>query len=109
MRERRLKRNARRRFSGEEDVNPMNFVSNLADVMLILAVGFMLALIIHWEVPINQTEPSDAQGVEDTISFSDDDLESMDEVPDEMEKMGNVYYDPVTGKYYIIKDTGTGE
>ncbi|MBO4834908.1 MAG: hypothetical protein J5483_02235 [Lachnospiraceae bacterium] len=109
MRERRLKRNARRRFSGEEDLNPMNFVSNLADVMLILAVGIMLALIIHWEVPINQTEPSETNGVEDMISFSDDDLESMDELPDAMEKMGNVYYDPVTGKYYIIKDTGSGE
>ena len=109
MRERRLKRNARRRFSGEEDLNPMNFVSNLSDVMLILAVGIMLALIIHWEVPINQTDPAADTGVEDTVSFSDDDLESMDEIPDEMEKMGNVYYDPTTGKYYIVKDTGAGE
>ena len=109
MRERRQRRIIRRRFSGEEDVNPMNFVSNLADVMLILAVGFMLALIIHWGVPIDQTETTEPNNVEDTVTFSDDDLEMTEEVPDEMEKMGNVYYDPETGKYYIIKDTGSDE
>ena len=37
----------RERFGGE-DVNPMNYLSNLSDVMLILAVGIMLALVVHW-------------------------------------------------------------
>ena len=41
----------RDRFGGE-DVNPMNYLSNLSDVMLILAVGIMLALVVHWNVDI---------------------------------------------------------
>ena len=36
-----------------EDVNPMNYISNLSDAMLILAVGIMLALIVHWNVDIS--------------------------------------------------------
>ena len=35
-------RRTRRRFS-EEEVNPMNYLSNLSDAMLVLAVGIMLA------------------------------------------------------------------
>ena len=34
-------------------VNPMDSVSNLADAMLVLAVGIMLALIINWNVNIS--------------------------------------------------------
>ena len=34
-------------------VNPMDSVSNLADAMLVLAVGIMLALIINWNVDIS--------------------------------------------------------
>ena len=30
-----------------EDVNPMNYISNLSDAMLILAVGIMLALFVY--------------------------------------------------------------
>ena len=37
------KRRRRAIFSGAEDVNPMNYLSNLSDVMLVLAVGMMLA------------------------------------------------------------------
>jgi len=29
----------------------------------------------------------------------------MEELPEDMNKMGEVYYDPVSGKYYIIKDS----
>ena len=49
-----MKRRRRRgeRFS-EESVDPMNYVSNLSDAMLVLAVGMMLALIVHWNVDIS--------------------------------------------------------
>ena len=47
-------RRRRSRFRETEDINPMNFVSNLSDVMLILAVGIMLALILHWKVEIKE-------------------------------------------------------
>ncbi len=50
-----MKRLSDRKLSsqGEEDsVNPMDGLANLADVMLILAVGIMLALVINWNVDI---------------------------------------------------------
>ena len=71
--------------------------------MLILAVGIMLALIIHWNVKIQTPEvPEDAAQTEDAVEFDENDLEDMEQIPENMNKMGEVYYDPVSGKYYII-------
>lgn len=100
-RQSRSRRQRRRdRFSVGEDVNPMSYISNLSDVMLILAVGIMLALILHWNVEIDTTqEATDTQGKE-SVSFTEEDLQSMDEMPEDAQQMGNVYYDSRTGKYY---------
>ena len=77
----------------------MNYISNLSDVMLILAVGIMLALILHWNVEIKNEQVEDTKAKE-AVSFSDDDLQGTEQMPDDAEKMGNVYYDAATGKYY---------
>ena len=130
-----MKRRRRRgeRFS-EESVDPMNYVSNLSDAMLVLAVGMMLALIVHWNVDIstggrsseNVGETVAAEGQEaeqallegqggqsaidrdDALSFTPEELEQMDstegETDEGMEKLGEVYYDAETGKYYIIEN-----
>ena len=82
----------------------MNYLSNLSDVMLILAVGIMLALVVHWNVPINTPQETQDQA-ETAVEFSEDDLESIDELPENMQKAGEVYYDPETGSYYIINST----
>ena len=42
----------RRTREAEAAVNPMDGLGNLADAMLVLAVGIMLALIINWKVDI---------------------------------------------------------
>lgn len=113
------------RFDGG-DVNPMDYLSNLSDAMLVLAVGMMLALILHWNVDIStsggtmsnsgQSYAADGQGGHaaidrsNALSFTQDDLAQMEtqeyaESDDEgMEKLGEVYYDAATGKYYIIED-----
>lgn len=120
-----MKRRRRRgeRFS-EESVDPMNYVSNLSDAMLVLAVGMMLALIVHWNVDIStggrssenvgETVAAEGQGGQSAIdrdnalSFTPEELEQMDstegETDDGMEKLGEVYYDAETGKYYIIEN-----
>ena len=41
-----------RRRAEEPPVDPMHSIGNLADAMLVLAVGIMLALIIYWNVYI---------------------------------------------------------
>ena len=98
---RRMRRRIRR--TAGEDVNPMNYVSNLSDVMLILAVGIMLALILHWNVNIDTSTESTGDD-SSTVTFDDSDLENKEGVPDSAELMGNVFYDPDTGKYYIVKE-----
>ena len=111
------------RFSGE-NVDPMNYLSNLSDAMLVLAVGMMLALIVHWNVDIStggrsdntagETVAAEGQGGQsiidrdDALSFTPEELDKMDVTEGEddagMEKLGEVYYDAATGKYYIIEN-----
>ena len=113
----------RDRFGGES-VDPMQFLSNLSDAMLVLAVGMMLALIVHWNVDISTSggvmsdsgisyaaegEGGSAQiNKEDAIRFSEDELAHMDtdtleDGGEGMEKLGEVYYDAATGQYYIVQ------
>ena len=103
---RRPARRARRRslYGGGEDVNPMNYLSNLSDVMLILAVGIMLALILHWNVEIQPSGSSETNNSKSAVSFSEDDLQGTEEMPDDLEQMGSIYYDARTGKYYYQID-----
>lgn len=102
---RRTARRTRRHslYGGGEDVNPMNYLSNLSDVMLILAVGIMLALILHWNVEI-QSSKNDETDSKSAVSFSEDDLQGTEEMPDDLEQMGSIYYDARTGKYYYQID-----
>ena len=99
--------------SFEENINPMDGVANLADVMIVLAVGIMLALIINWNVDIgaiaylNEDTPSVA--AENAIEIDSDSIEEVDQETEQidsegMDKLGSVYFDEETGKYYIIVD-----
>ena len=118
-------RRTRRRFS-EEEVNPMNYLSNLSDAMLVLAVGIMLALIVHWNVDIStsggtmsdsgQSYAADGEGGnsaidrDSAVNFSQDELDNMqsqdklDSSDTGMEKLGEVYYDAATGQSYIVEN-----
>ena len=103
----RLSQRSALRRDAEESVNPMDSVSNLADAMLVLAVGIMLALIINWNVDISI--PQQNEQPTDPIPFEETDLT---EAPDgsavldggDLQEMGRVYYDAASGNYYIIKD-----
>ena len=118
-------RRTRRRFA-EEEVNPMNYLSNLSDAMLVLAVGIMLALIVHWNVDIStsggtmsdsgQSYAADGEGGnsaidrDSAVNFSQDELDNMqsqdklDSSDTGMAKLGEVYYDAATGQYYIVEN-----
>ncbi|OLA50511.1 MAG: hypothetical protein BHW42_03920 [Oscillibacter sp. CAG:241_62_21] len=110
----------RDRFGGE-DVNPMNYLSNLSDVMLILAVGIMLALVVHWNVDITASG-GQAQGntgengsvlvdKDHAVAMTDEELARLQEQSgvtgggESLEKRGEVYYDAETGTYYIVRDS----
>ncbi len=105
-----LKRKLHRDGAQGEDVNPMESVANLADVMLVLAVGMMLALVVAWNVDI--APPSDYQPVE-SVAPADDysqvwDSEEGGESPEDLglTEYGKVYRDE-NGNLYILEDDPT--
>lgn len=116
----RRKRRMRSRFTDDENINPMEYASNMSDVMLCLALGIMLALIINWNVDITaspgealQTD-SASQSLGEFVdpeqadaAFSEEDMDAMrEEITDDpggMEERGKLYYDPETGTYYIVE------
>ena len=107
----RPKRHRRDFFSDDEGLNPMEYVSNLSDVMLILAVGIMLALIVRWNVDITPPDSAGGDPLQAEAAFTEDELDSMrddaTESPDALEKRGELYYDAETGTYYIV-ESGNG-
>jgi hypothetical protein len=96
-------------FGGSESVNPMDSMSNLADVMLVLAVGFMLALIINWNVDVSATaktdttEPPSLTEIEGSTGGEETPLDD-DTAYEELDVA--VYRDPVTGKLYMVERNG---
>jgi hypothetical protein len=79
----------------EDPINPLDGVANLADIMLVLSVGIMLALVINWNI--------DLTGV---ISRMESVGDAGDTEVDEgrMEEMDvQVYQDSETGKFYVVQ------
>lgn len=97
----------------EEPVNPMDSVSNLADAMLVLAVGIMLALILNWNVDISGVQASESAQASAPTAFEQDDLTAAQEdaqtIEADLTEMGKVYYDKETGTYYIVENPGAEE
>lgn len=92
----------RRRTLGE-DVNPNAYIVNLADCMLVLACGFMVALITYWNIDVT---PS-------SVELQDEQLEQVDPetMPEDVVnggsyyvEAGKVYQDPNTGQLYMVQD-----
>ena len=92
-----------------DEVNAMDGIVNLVDVMLVLVVGFMLALIINWNLDVGAIAhlSSENQEAESALAFEGEYMEEIDSDGEEidsreMEKLGSVYFDESTGRYYII-------
>jgi hypothetical protein len=90
-----------------EGENPMDGVANLADVMLVLAVGIMLALVINWNIDVSPEQGAAATSTSEIIS----EIEGFNNGEDtEIDAEGNyekmdveVYRDPVTGKLFMVE------
>lgn len=112
-----MKRLSNRRLGARDEgaglVNPLDGVANLADVMLILAVGIMLALVMNWNVDIGtmayDKKPAQDVDTENAMTFEDENMQKIEGEEGEvdgsgLEKLGTVYFDEATGKYYIIDE-----
>jgi hypothetical protein len=92
-----------RRRRDDEDVDPSSGLSNLADCMLVLACGLMVALVVAWNIDITNvtevTAKEDAQEISDIESVTGD----LNSGGSSYIDMGRVYQDPETGKLFMIE------
>lgn len=87
-----------------EDVNPSANIVNIADCMLVLMLGILVALISHYGLDLTQEmqpvdENEDIIGIEVNLDADDD-----GKIDGTFEKSGTVYYDASTDSYYVTKD-----
>ena len=105
-----MKRLRERRIAGGEAmVNPMDGLGNLADAMLVLAVGIMLALLLHWKVDITAVNAAETQPQQEQIVLDEKDLSEAEEREldaEEMQRIGALYYDEESGTYYAVMEGG---
>ena len=101
-----LRLRERRIREEEAGVNPMDGLGNLADAMLVLAVGIMLALIINWKVDITAVSAAaEPEPEPEQIPISQEDMQDApaDILNEEtLRRIGALYYDEETGTYYAI-------
>jgi hypothetical protein len=101
-----VRRKSARRQRVEED--PMAGTSNLVDAMLVIAVGFLVFVIISWNMQAMITDDNPIQQAQQTTEI--DQGTQLDEAPDTSNssgqgytEMGKVYKDPTTGKLIMVE------
>ena len=98
----------RRRQRVEED--PMAGTSNLVDAMLVIAVGFLVFVIISWNMTAMIDPDTNVQELMQKTTSELEQGQELDEAPDTSNssgqgytEMGKVYKDPSTGKLIMIE------
>ena len=92
-----LRQSRLRRARKSEDTNPMDGMANLADVMLVFACGILIALIAAWNLDV-----SDQGNIPSEIESLGESGQEVEMDKDQLKEMGTVYYNPETGKYYLL-------
>ena len=109
-----VRRKCKKRFSeGEED--PMAGTSNLVDAMLVIAVGFLIFVVISWNMQSvifqdSSQDPSQAVQQSPTNITEVTEGQQLNETPESSQssgqgymEMGKVYKDPSTGKLIMVE------
>ncbi len=99
-------------YDSDENISPMDNISNMSDAMLVLAVGIMLALVINWNIDINVSSSHNTGETVNESEFQEYEFEdenqdtqvSIEDVESNYVKSGTVYTDTVTGKTYVVID-----
>ena len=92
----------RRTVDMSEDVNPSAYIVNLADCMLVLACGFMVAMIAFWNIDIGSVEELRQEQLEQV---------NPETMPEDIVSAGSyyvdagkVYRDPATGDLFMVTE-----
>lgn len=101
-----------RRRSRRQEEDPMAGTSNLVDAMLVIAVGFLVFVIISWNMQA-MIDPS--QNIQEQMQQQQqvtevDQGQELNDTPDTSNssgqgytEMGKVYKDPATGKLIMVE------
>ena len=85
----------------EEDINPNEYVANIADCMLVLLLGVIVALISYYNVDLTQSSSSSEEIMGVQVNLD----ENADGVFDPgYQRQGTVYYDEESGSYYFVNE-----
>lgn len=89
----------------DEDLDPMSSITNMTDLMLVLAVGFLIFAVMSTgmqEMIQNQQQNQSQETVEiEPGQEMTNQLESIESSSSGYTKTGIVYTDPKTGKQYM--------
>jgi len=110
-----LRRNNHRGRRSRTEEDPMAGISNLTDVMLVIAIGFLVFIVMSWnmqDVVFSDKTPEEKQEEMQTMKKIVE-LTQGEEILDPTATegsgqgyidMGRVYKDPETGKMIMISD-----
>jgi len=108
-------RKKQRRRSSRVEEDPMAGTANLVDAMLVIAVGFLVFVIISWNmqsVVFSDMDQEQRQSVMDAMKDVSEVTQGqeLNETPDTSQssgqgytEMGKVYKDPSTGKLIMVE------
>lgn len=93
----------------DDDTDPMSSVTNMTDIMLVLAVGFLIFAVMATGAENLLTEHDQNQNTPETVEIEPgqevtDSIESIDSSTSGYERTGTVYTDPKTGKQYMTSN-----
>lgn len=110
----RRKQRRKKLVQGEED--PMAGTANLVDAMLVIALGFLVFIVISWNmqgVIFSDMDQEQREAIMEAISevaevTQGEQLDSTPDISDESgngyTEMGTVYKDPKTGKLIMVEN-----
>jgi len=104
----------RRRLLSQNEEDPMAGSTNLVDAMLVLSVGFLIFLVVSWNMQsvvfANSTQEEKQQTMEAMKKAAEVQMgKELNQTPDTSSgsgegyvEMGTVYKDPATGKLIMV-------
>ena len=88
-----------------EEFNPMEGVGNMADAMLVFACGLLLALILSWNVNLDEVgQITNSSSNKYEINGLDSAAPQQIDADNQLQQLGTAYQDLETGRYYVIED-----
>ena len=110
-----VRRKQRRRRASYDDIDPMAGTTNLVDAMLVLALGFLIFVVISWNmqsVIFSDMSQDQKQAVMESMKQVSEVTQGqeLNDTPDTSQssgqgftELGKVYKDPSSGKLIMVE------